>query len=188
MKIRLAFSLTMAGLLGLTGCVSVSDSSPSAPPAQEQSTTESNDQTTNESGSVQGSSASDRPGIGQMQTISGVDVTVNSAETTVIDGLSSSPNEDIYLVLDVTLQNNSSDEIALSSLLSFSLRGSDSYNYSVAIFVDTKGSLDTSVAPGDQVRGQIAYDVPSLDYYDFSVQPSLFGDTGVFRITDADIR
>jgi len=187
MTIRLAVALSVVSVLAVTGCVGVSSPEPAAPVVEEGSAGDADTGDNSEAGSEQPAASGDRASVGQTLTISGVDVTVNSVESSTVDSLSSSPSEDIYLIVDMTLVNNSSDEVALSSLLSFSLRGSDAYEYSVAIFVDTKGSLDTSVAPGDQVRGQIAFDVPNLDYYDLSVQPSLFGDKGVFRIVASDI-
>lgn len=190
MKTGLALALSLATVLAVSGCVEVSSDDTSAPVAEEAPTGDSGSNESadsDESSQEQPAATSDRAGVGQTLTISGVDVTVNSVETSTVDALSSSPDEEIYLIIDVTVVNNSSDDLALSSLLSFSLRGSDAYDYSVAIFVDTKGSLDTSVATGDQVRGQIAFDVPNLDHYDFSVQPTFFGDTGVFRILATDI-
>lgn len=190
MKTRLALALSLATVLAVSGCVDVSSDGMSTPVAEEATTadTGSSESTdSNDSSAEQPAATNGRAGVGQTLTISDVDVTVNSVETSTVDALSSSPDEDIYLIIDVTLVNNSSDDLALSSLLSFSLRGSDAYDYSVAIFVDTKGSLDTSVASGDQVRGQIAFDVPNLDHYDFSVQPTLFGDKGIFRILASDI-
>lgn len=188
MKARLATVFSLAGVIAIAGCVSVSDTEPSAPAAQDVSSSDSAESGSDETSSESSSGSNDRAALGQTLTISGVDVTVNSAESTTVDALSSSPDEDLFLILDVSLVNNSADEIALSSLISFSLRGSDAYEYRVAIFVDTKGSLDATVAPGDQIRGQIAFDVPNLDYYDFSVQPAIFGDQGVFRIQATDIQ
>ena len=188
MKVRLSTAFLLTGIIAITGCVSVSDTEPTAPAAQNVTPADSAELGADESSSETVIGGDNRASLGQTLTINGVDVTVNSAESKTVDALSSSPDEDLFLILDVSLVNNSQDEIALSSLISFSLRGSDAYEYSVAIFVDTKGSLDATVSPGDQLRGQIAYDVPNLDYYDFSVQPSIFGDRGVFRIAAEDIR
>ena len=125
--------------------------------------------------------------MGDTITISNVDFTLNSAEASTEGQLSTSPDEDIFLILDLTVVNNSSDEIALSSIMSFSLKGSDSYEYDLALFVDTKGSLDTTVAPGSTVRGQIAFDVPELESYEFSVTPGLLSDNGYFKVMAGDI-
>lgn len=187
MKFSSVLAVSLTAFLGLAGCVSTAGPAPEPSPMDDSSSIEAPAVDGESAEAGEPASASDRAGLGQTLNIGGVDITVNSAETTDVDGLSSAPDEEVFLILDVTVANNSSDEIALSSLISFSLRGSDAYEYSVAIFVDTRGSLDTSVAPGDQLRGQIAYDVPSLDYYDFSVRPDLFGDTGVFRIQAGDI-
>lgn len=188
LKHRTLIAMSITGMLAMTGCATVAAPPENGSTSQDAVSEEPVAPSEAEESSAPEVSDSDTPaGIGQTITLSAVDVTVNSVESTLVDALSSSPDEEIYLLLDVTVANNSEDDVGLSSLISFSLRGSDSYEYRVAIFVDTKGSLDTTVVPGDQVRGQIAFDVPELDYYDLTVNPSLFGDRGVIRINAGDI-
>jgi hypothetical protein len=89
--------------------------------------------------------------------------------------------------LDLTISNTTSEEFISSSLLGFDIKGSDAYTYDLAIFVDTKGSLDVSIPAGDVARGQIAFDVPLLDSYRLSVTPDFLSDAGVFEILASDI-
>jgi len=192
--VSVSFALATLLLLGLSGCVVVdsSDESGATPSASSSSSDSdtSSEEATQDSGepeAVVEPASSGMAGMGDTITISNVDFTLNSAEASTEGQLSTSPDEDIFLILDLTVVNNSSDEIALSSIMSFSLKGSDSYEYDLELFVETKGSLDTTVAPGSTVRGQIAFDVPELDSYEFSVTPGLLSDNGYFKVMASDI-
>ena len=192
--VSVSFALATLLLLGLSGCVVVdsSDESGATPSASSSSSDSdtSSEEATQDSGepeAVVEPATSGMAGMGDTITISNVDFTLNSAEASTEGQLSTSPDEDIFLILDLTVVNNSSDEIALSSIMSFSLKGSDSYEYDLELFVETKGSLDTTVAPGSTVRGQIAFDVPELDSYEFAVTPGLLADNGYFKVMASDI-
>lgn len=190
--LSLGVALAAALLLGVSGCIVV-DSAEETGQATSSSSSDSDtssQEATQDSGEAEAAvepAGSGMAGMGDTVTISNVDFTLNSAEASTEGQLSTSPDEDIFLILDLTVVNNSSDEIALSSIMSFSLKGSDSYEYDLALFVDTKGSLDTTVAPGSTVRGQIAFDVPELDSYEFSVTPGLLSDNGYFKVMAGDI-
>ena len=192
--VSVSFALATLLLLGLSGCVVVdsSDESGATPSASSSSSDSdtSSEEATQDSGEPEADvepASSGMAGMGDTITISNVDFTLNSAEASTEGQLSTSPDEDIFLILDLTVVNNSSDEIALSSIMSFSLKGSDSYEYDLSLFVETKGSMDTTVAPGSTVRGQIAFDVPELDSYEFSVTPGLLSDNGYFKVMASDI-
>ena len=79
-----------------------------------------------------------------------------------------------FIVLNLTIQNTSEDSLSLSSLGSFELQGSDLYIYSQAFGVDTRGSLDSTLAPGASVRGEIAFDVPELDSFELRYTDNFF--------------
>jgi hypothetical protein len=58
----------------------------------------------------------------------------------------------------------------------------------VDIFTDTKGSLGGEVMSGSKLGGEIAYDVPVLDYYEFFFEPSFFsGEPITFVINGEDL-
>lgn len=144
------------------------------------------------SGSSEESSESNEPvsggGIGETVTQNGVSMTLNSIRTSTESTLGSGPEEEIYLIIDATIENNTEDSLNLSELLSFDLRGSDAYAYDVDIFTDTKGSLGGEVMSGSKLRGEIAYDVPVLDYYEFFFEPSFFsGEPITFVINGEDL-
>ena len=127
-------------------------------------------------------------GVGDTITEDGFRITLNSVRTLDEAGFGSSPDNDLYLILDVTIENLEDEETNVSSILSLSLRGSDAYEYDQAIFVETKGSLDGSIRTGGKLRGEIAYDVPALNFYEFTYEHSFFGGSGVtFVINSSDL-
>jgi flagellar basal body-associated protein FliL len=86
-------------------------------------------------------------------------VTVNKVTTNQGDNLLNTPKAgNIYLVVNVTLKNTSSQNQDASSLGMFSLKDStgQTYNQNIAF----GQSPDGHVAAGSLVRGDIAYEVP----------------------------
>ena len=172
-----------ASALFVSGCVAVTDAGGQDTGAAQQEATTAEESMDAEEVDVAPSSY----GVGDTIDFGGVQYTLNSVTTVLEDGISSPPSEDVYLVLDLTISNTTSEEFISSSLLGFDIKGSDAYTYDLAIFVDTKGSLDVSIPAGDVARGQIAFDVPLLDSYRLSVTPDFFSDSGVFEILASDI-
>lgn len=126
--------------------------------------------------------------VGDTWTDGSFNVTLNGARKVSKDGLGTAADNDFYLVLDVSIENLTDEEQTFSSLLNFDLTGSDGYSYDVAIFVETKGSMDGSARPGKALRGEIAFDVADVESYEFGATPNLFGDTGYFEISAGDIK
>mgnify|MGYP000459160260 CR=1 FL=1 len=115
------------------------------------------------------------------------EITLNSVQT-LSSGSLTDPDNDFFLLIDATVANNSGEDTTISSLLSFDLRGSDGFSYDIDIFAPEKGSLDGDVRAGGILRGQIAFDVVNLDYYDFTFEPSLLGsEQARFRINSSDL-
>lgn len=182
-------SAAAASILLMSGCVVVADEDSGETGASQQEVTTAEETATEEStASEEVEVASSSYGVGDTIDFGGIQYTLNSVTTVLEDAISSPPSEDVYLVLDVTITNNTSEEFSSSSLISFDLKGSDAYTYDLAIFVDTKGSLDVSVPAGDVARGEIAFDVPNLDSYRLSVTPDFLSDSGVFEILSSDIQ
>lgn len=77
------------------------------------------------------------------------------------------PNNDKYLLVDLTIENVGAESELISTLMQMELVDADSYSYDIALFPDAKGSLDGEVAPGRKIRGEVAFDVPDSEYYEF---------------------
>lgn len=110
----------------------------------------------------------------------GLFLTINSARASS-DGLFDA--DGVYLILDCTYENKSSEEAALSTLLNLSVKDVDGYKYSAALGADTKGSLDGALAPGDKTRGEVAFDVADGTAVEFFIyEPFLMGSQSMWRI------
>lgn len=92
-----------------------------------------------------------------------------------------------FIVLNFTVTNLSEEPLAISSMASFELQGSDLYVYSMAFGVETRGSLDSTIEPGGSLRGEIAFDVPEVDSYELRFKDMIFGNYSAkytFRFSD----
>lgn len=78
-----------------------------------------------------------------------------------------SPNNDFFLILDITIENTGDKAEIISSMLQMSLYDADAYSYNQMFLMDLKGSVDGEVAPGRKMRGELAFDVPASEYYEF---------------------
>lgn len=98
------------------------------------------------------------------------------------------PENDYFLLIDVTLENNSDEEISVSSLMQFELKSPDGEKANQEYMLDAvKCGLDGSIMPNDMLKGQIAFDVSDEEYYYFYYQDSLFDDNIKFVINKDEI-
>ncbi len=94
-------------------------------------------------------------------------VTVNSVKTSTGDDFFKPDAGNTFVVVDVTIKNTSSKEQEVSSLLQFSLKDSTGQQYSETI--TTEGTPpDGKIEAGDQLKGQITYEVPKSQH-DFAL-------------------
>jgi hypothetical protein len=100
-------------------------------------------------------------------------VTVNGVTTSQGDDFTKPKSGNTFLVVDVTLKNTSGKSQDVSSLISFDLKDSTGQKYT-ATFLSGVTGPDGAVAAGEQVRGQIPFEVPSSQHkYVFSFQPDI---------------
>lgn len=125
-------------------------------------------------------------GVGDTAEGPGFTITLNSVRSSEEDSFSG-PDNDFYLILDMTIENTSDEEASVSSLASFDLKGSDLYQYSVGYFADVKGDLDGSIPAGSKLRGEVAFDVPALSFYEFTYKHDFFGSSVTFLIDESDL-
>ena len=119
---------------------------------------------------------------------SGVAVTLLSVESKKSSSLGTGPDNDFFMLAEFELDNQSEEEVAISSLLSFTLTGESGRGYDISIFVDLDGNLDGSIQPGRKMLGEIAFDASKEDLYYLMVKPSLFSDGVEFEILGSDIK
>ncbi len=94
-------------------------------------------------------------------------VTVNSVKTSQGDAVFKPKSGHTFLIVDVTVKNTSSEEQTLSTLLQFTLKDSTGQKYDETFTADTTPP-DGKIATGDQVKGQMAYEVPKSQH-DFTL-------------------
>ena len=114
-------------------------------------------------------------------------ITLNGVRSSSTGLLSSEPTNDNYLLLDLTIENLSSEELSVSTLLMMELQGSDSRRYDIAIFAETSSPIDGTVPAQGQIRGEVAFDVKDLDSYTFSYKNGLLADSVQFEIPATSI-
>jgi uncharacterized protein DUF4352 len=100
-------------------------------------------------------------------------ITVNSVKTSQGDDVFQPKSGNTFLIVDLTAKNVSSTEQTLSSILSFTLKDSTGQKYDETI-VTGATAPDGKVAAGDQVRGQLAYEVPaSMKAFTFAFEADI---------------
>lgn len=75
------------------------------------------------------------------------------------------PSEgNVFVLCEFVIENNSDEELAISSLMCFSAYCDDyscDYSFSALLENEGKNQLDGSVAPGKKMDGVIGYEVPA---------------------------
>jgi hypothetical protein len=97
--------------------------------------------------------------IGDVLQLSDNSVTVNSFRTDVGDEYFGPEEGMIYAIVDLTIENTSSESISASSLISLDAFDGEGHYSSIAFFADTKGDIDGEISPGQKKRGEMAFEV-----------------------------
>ncbi|WP_185970909.1 DUF4352 domain-containing protein [Alkalicoccobacillus porphyridii] len=104
--------------------------------------------------------------LGDKVNFDGLEITLNEAYTSAGSDWET-PENDQYVILDLTIENTTEEAANISTLLQMSLKDEDSYTHDIALFTDVKGSLDGEVGPGRDMRGEVAFDVDQSGVYEF---------------------
>ncbi len=114
--------------------------------------------------------------VGAPVVVSGTwTVTVNSIKTSAGDDITAPKSGDTFIIVDVTLKNTSSSNQNVSSLGMFNFKDSTGQQYTETI-TDFAKAPDGTIAPGELLRGQLVYEVPTSQHsFTFSFQSDLMG-------------
>lgn len=123
-----------------------------------------------------GSTISDADGV----TVKLVSLSTSKGQTYV------KPKSGKFLVIGVEIQNGSSDEIAVSSIMSFSLASESGLDFDVSPFFEVKNDINGTVKPGRKLIGQVAFDISVEDLYYFTFKPNAFADGMEFQFSSND--
>lgn len=149
-----------------------------APQAESQETSEEVSEEASEEASEAESKEEEKTyGIGDTVTVDDVVVTLNGV--TYPEGSEILPPDDgnIYALIEFNIENNSKEELAVSSMVSFTC-DVDDYSTSLSLGAlaakDGVEQLDGSVGPGKKIKGVVGYEIPEKwKELNISYSPSL---------------
>lgn len=176
--------LVVAIALANAGSQSSKGNTP-APATQTSSQSQSSQPNSQSQSSQPEQSAGDHK-IGDPVTLDGWTVTVNSVKRSSGDGDFNVPKTgNVYLLIDVTVVNNTGQSQTASSDLQFSFKDSTGQSYTTALDTAAPASPDGTIANGGKVRGTIVYEVPqSMHAWELDFQPGMFsGDQATWSLT-----
>ncbi|HEY7127687.1 MAG TPA: DUF4352 domain-containing protein [Ktedonobacterales bacterium] len=111
-------------------------------------------------------------------------VIVNSVKTSKGSSFSPPQQGNTYLVVDVTVKNLGSQKQTVSSLLSFTLKDSTGQKYDEAITSGVGTPPDGDLTAGDQLKGQLVYEVPATQkQFTLAFNPDLTSDPSIWDLS-----
>lgn len=127
--------------------------------------------------------------VGDTVQYDDMEITVNSAKkfvggTDVFD----TPENDYFVILDVTVENVGNEPFRVSSLMNFELYDSDAYTQDMAIFLDLKGTLDGEVGAGRKMAGEMGFDVVESESYEFIFQDPFASGQAIWSIPAEELQ
>lgn len=126
--------------------------------------------------------------IGEAITFEETTITLNEARLEP-GGEYEKPNNDHYLVVNLTAENNSADqEFIMSSLLNVELKDEEGNAYSATILTEGAGEqFDGDVQAGDTMIGDIPFDVLQSDTYELYFTNPFDSGEAVWLIDSEDL-
>lgn len=127
-------------------------------------------------------------GIGDTAELHGVRVTLNGVTESRGSEFMGPSSGNIFVTCEFTIENNTSSDVAVSSMMSFTAYFDDyAANLSLGAMTmdDSKQQLDGTVASGKKIRGVIGYEAPAT-WKTIEVQfvPEIYSyDTFIFKHT-----
>jgi hypothetical protein len=99
--------------------------------------------------------------VGDTGESDGLEITVNSFRRTS-NGLLSPSAGNEYLIINLTAANTTDEEQIVSSLLNFSVKddGGNGTDFDQSFTAGVETSLDGNVPAGEELTGEIAYEIP----------------------------
>ena len=124
-------------------------------------------------------------GIGETINFDGVHITLNGVRTSEGEEYFE-PDNDFFLILDLTADNTTDEAANISTMLQMSLVDPNGYGQDMDIFADTKGSLDGEVGAGRKMAGEISFDVEDKEYFEFIFENPFSSGQAIWKINRAD--
>jgi len=97
--------------------------------------------------------------VGDTLEFSNVNITINSMREDKNGGLFEPDEGMMYALIDLTIENKSSESISSSSLMQINMFDGQGHYYSTSLFAETKGSIEGEISPGQKKRGEVGFEV-----------------------------
>jgi len=111
--------------------------------------------------------------VGDTVNFDGLKITLNEVRDEP-GGDFDEPNEDLFIVANLTIVNTTDEEHPISSLMSVDLKDEEGYSYNATFLVEgTQGQLDGAVEPGETMRGEVAFDTSESGSYELYYSDAL---------------
>ncbi|KTG30366.1 DUF4352 domain-containing protein, partial [Haloferax profundi] len=102
-------------------------------------------------------------GVGDTLEFEDIRFTPNEVRTSMGSGYREPDSGNEFLVVNITVENNSSEELSVSTLLQMDLKDEMGYTYSTSVSgtssLDRRFSQGQPIAPNSKKRGEIAFEV-----------------------------
>ncbi len=123
-------------------------------------------------------------GVGETAVYKNIRYTVTGWRESRGSSWNSPDSGNIYVLVSFQIENNSSEDLSLSTLLYFDGYCDDySLDYSFGAAMEEKGSLDGTIARGKKVKGEYGVEVPKdWKTIEITITPGWFEDTLTFYI------
>ncbi|WP_026691132.1 DUF4352 domain-containing protein [Alteribacter aurantiacus] len=125
-------------------------------------------------------------GMGDTVNFNGLHVTVKEVRQYEGDGDWVTPDNDYFLILDVSIENTTDESANISTLMQMSLVDPSGYSQDMDIFVDTRGSLDGEVGAGRTMAGEISFDVEEAEFYEFIFEDPFMSGQAIWTVAAGD--
>ncbi|WP_337970210.1 DUF4352 domain-containing protein [Virgibacillus salexigens] len=120
--------------------------------------------------------------IGDAVEFDGMKITLNEARIEP-GGDFDEPQEEQFVVVNLTAENNTEEEQTMSSIMNVELKDADGYAYTTTILTEgVKAQFDGSIEPGGKLRGEIPFDVPKSDTYELHFSDPFKSGKAIWKI------
>ena len=101
--------------------------------------------------------------VGETVQLNDVNATLVEVTTSKGSKYNKPTDGNVFVLCEFTIENNSDEELTVSSLMSFEAYCDDyacNYSFSALLEKENKSQLDGTIAPGKKMNGIIGYEVP----------------------------
>ncbi|MUK88825.1 DUF4352 domain-containing protein [Ornithinibacillus sp. L9] len=185
--------LLIAFILVLSGCGGDDADNGNDKESQDQGTEENGDDNEEDAaedeknGDKQEDKDTEELSVGDSADLEGLKVTLNEVRVEP-GGEFDEPENDQFVVVNLTAENNSDEEIVVSSIMNVELYDEEGYSYTTTILTEgIQGQFDGTVAPDKKLRGEIPFDVPESGEYELHFSDPFDSGRAVWIITSEDL-